>query len=61
MRTTGEQEGGGGQKSEIFANVIYEWPLIAWDGASWMVNNELDNILRPFVGRANGKSSVSFS
>ena len=27
VRTTWEQEGGGGQKSEIFANVIYEWPL----------------------------------
>ena len=27
MRTTWEQEGGGGQKFEIFANVIYEWPL----------------------------------
>ena len=27
MRTTWEQEAGGGQKSEIFANVGYEWPL----------------------------------
>ena len=26
VRTTWEQEGGGGQKTEIFANVIYEWP-----------------------------------
>ena len=34
---------------------------IAWEGASWIVKNEFDNILRPFVGRVNGKSSVSCS